>query len=154
MEEEERGVSGQPGSSRATRRNPLYHPSTRTTPLIQTTLPTPCFVLLLILFLLHILSKPLCPRPPSSPSLPAGGGSGHPSRKAYTHAPRTCVPVLCFHNHPRLVAGFPAFHPSVALFGGAVVSGDLSCTDRLFAASYSIHSTNDVLGRGRIKARS
>lgn len=133
VEEEERGVSGQPGSSRATRRNPLSHPPSYPPSLSSR---RPCqppvllllHLLLLILFLFHVLSKPL-PTSTTFASFPTRGGwRWSPIRPTFhAHTPR-CVSILLLHasvDCPRLIA---RFHPSSSF--SAVVSADLFRADR------------------------
>lgn len=92
VEEEERGVSGQPGSSRATRRNPLSHPPSYPPSLSSR---RPCqppvlllrLLLLLILFLFHVLSKPLPTSTTFASFLPPGVAVvTHPANLSRTHA--------------------------------------------------------------------
>lgn len=117
VEEEERGVSGQPGSSRATRRNPLSHPPSYPPSLSSR---RPCqppvlllrLLLLLILFLFHVLSKPLPTSTTFASFLPAGGGGGHPSGQPFTHTRRGASPSSFSSTLPYTARDLsPAFTP-------------------------------------------
>lgn len=101
VEEEERGVSGQPGSSRATRRNPLSHPRCPSHPDDPANpLPTPCFVLL-ILFLLLVLSKPLPTSTFASFSTRRGWRCWSPIQpSSHAHTAKPCVPILRYPQPP------------------------------------------------------
>lgn len=149
VEEEERGVSGQPGSSRATRRNPLSHPPSYP-PSLSSRRPCqpPVLLLLLILFLFHVLSKPL-PTSTTFASFPTRGGwRWSPIRPTFhAHTPR-CVPILLLHasvDCPRLIA---RFHPSSSF--SVVVSADLFRADRSNKSlSYWFTPRNQVRGFDR-----
>lgn len=114
VEEEERGVSGQPGSSRATRRNPLSHPPSYP-PSLSSRRPCQPPVLLLrllILFLFHVLSKPLPTSTTFASFLPAGGGGGHPSGQPFTHTRRGASPSSFSSTLPYTARDLsPAFTP-------------------------------------------
>lgn len=112
VEEEERGVSGQPGSSRATRRNPLSHPPSYP-PSLSSRRPCqpPVLLLLLILFLFHVLSKPL-PTSTTFASFPSRGGwRWSPIRPTFhAHTPR-CVPILLLLHAPATYRPLPPLPP-------------------------------------------
>lgn len=128
VEEEERGVSGQPGSSRATRRNPLSHPPSYPPSRRPCQPPVLLLLLLLLLILFLFLSKPL-PTSTTFASFPTPRGVAvvtHP----FTHTRRTV------RSHPsppfrRLIARFHLFLSSSF---SAVVSADLFRADRSFVA--------------------